>query len=140
MVTQNFYLPGKAAKMLEISEEEVVQLIQEGKIRAEFLHNVASYMISHKDIMAYLQKTKNYKTMKKVTVHRVLLIDRDPDFQDLIRMELERRASVQVKIATSERDVGILVEEFVPDLILIHLAATQRATGFSSSSSSASTA
>lgn len=119
-------MPGKAAQMLGITEEEVLELIKAGRLKANYLHNVASYMISHNDIVQYLKKTKNFKTIAKVLTHRVLLIDRDPDFQDLIQMELERGGKVQVKIATSDRDVGILINEFVPDLILCHLAATLR--------------
>ena len=129
MATQNFYMPGKAAELLKISEDEVVQLIKSGKIKAEFLHNIGNYMIPHMSIMDYLKRTrKTLDSAAGVMNTRILLVDRDPDFQDLVKMDLERRDGVEVKIATSERDVQIQVEEFQPHIILIHLAATLRSS------------
>lgn len=127
MVTQNFYMPGKAAQMLGISEEEVLQLIESGRLRAKYLENAASYMINHTDIVEYMKHAKDFKSIQKALNCRILLIDRDANKRDLIRMELERHPNVQVKVATSERDVKLLTDEFLPDIVVSHLAAALRA-------------
>jgi len=126
MVTNTFYLPAKAAELLGVSEEQVRLLIETGKLRAEYRENLANFVISHNDVISFLKTSKDFKTIQKVLSHRVLVVDRDPAFQDLIRMELQRRANVQVRVATSERDVALQAEEFLPDLILVHAGALVR--------------
>lgn len=126
MVTQNFYMPAKAAKMLGLTEDQVVDLIQAGKLKAQYRENTASYVIDHNDIVAYLKGVKDFKTIQKTLQHRILLVDRDAQKRDLIRIELEHYPNIQVKVATSERDVRLISSEFLPDIIFVHLAATLR--------------
>ena len=128
MQTQSFYTPPKAAQMLGCSEAEVISLIQNGRLKATFMHNIANYVITHVDLMAYLKNSRDFKTLQKMSTHRVILVDRDPKVQDIFRMELGRQGW-EVKIATAEHEVSMLTDEFHPDVICVHLGATTRSDG-----------
>ena len=125
MTTQSFYTPNKAAEMLGCKEAEVLEYIKSGQLKAAFMTNIANYVITHNDLMSFLKATRDFKTMQKMLTRRVIIVDRDPKVQDIMRMELGRQG-FEVRVATTEREVAFLADEYQPDVICVHLGATTR--------------
>jgi DNA-binding NtrC family response regulator len=75
--------------------------------------------------MNFLKATRDFKTMQKMLTRRVIVVDRDPKVQDIMKMELGRQG-FEVKVATTDREVAFLTEECQPDVICVHLGATTR--------------
>lgn len=126
MVTQSFYTPGKAAEMLGCTEAQVLDYIKSGRLKGSFMPNIANYIITHNDLVDFLKVSKDFKTVQKIITKRLILVDRDPRVQDIIKMELGRQG-FEVKVATTEREINFLVDEYQPDVICVHLGATSRA-------------
>ena len=125
MTTQSFYTPNKAAEMLGCTEAEVLEHIKSGQLKAAFMSNIANYVITHNDLMTFLKATKDFKGVQKMMTRRVVVVDRDPKVQDIMKMELGRQG-FEVKVATTEREVAFLVDEYSPDVICVHAGATTR--------------
>lgn len=125
MTTQSFYTPTKAAEMIGCKESEVMEYIKSGQLKAAFMANIANYVITHNDLMNFLKSTRDFKTMQKMLTRKVIVVDRDPKVQDIMRMELGRQG-FEVRVATTEREVAFLTEEYQPDVICVHLGATTR--------------
>ena len=125
MTTQSFYTPTKAAEMIGCKESEVLQYIKSGQLKASFMSNIANYVITHNDLMSFLKSTRDFKTMQKMLTRKVIVVDRDPKVQDIMRMELGRQG-FEVRVATTEREVTFLTDEYHPDVICVHLGATTR--------------
>lgn len=125
MTTQSFYTPPKAAEMLACTEAEIIEYIKSGQLKAAFMSNIANYVITHNDLMAFVKVTRNFKTMQKMLTRRIVIIDRDPKVHDIMRMDLGRQG-FEVKVATTEREVAFLSDEYQPDVICVHLGATTR--------------
>ena len=125
MTTQSFYTPTKAAEMIGCKEAEVLEYIKSGQLKASFMNNIANYVITHNDLMNFLKATRDFKTMQKMLTRRVIVVDRDPKVQDIMKMELGRQG-FEVKVATTEREVAFLTDEYQPDVICVHLGATTR--------------
>jgi hypothetical protein len=125
MTTQSFYTPTKAAEMIGCKESEVLEYIKSGQLKASFMNNIANYVITHNDLMNFLKATRDFKTMQKMLTRKVIVVDRDPKVQDIMRMELGRQG-FEVRVATTEREVAFLTEEYQPDVICVHLGATTR--------------
>jgi hypothetical protein len=125
MVTQSFYTPQTAAQVLGCTEAEVMDHIKGGRLKAAFMSNIANYVITHNDLMSFLKATKDFKTVQKMLTRRIILVDRDPKIQDIMRMELGRQG-FEVKVATTEREVAFLIDEYQPDVICVHIGATTR--------------
>jgi hypothetical protein len=123
--TQSFYTPNKAAEMIGCKESEVLEYIKSGQLKASFMSNIANYVITHNDLMNFLKATRDFKTMQKMLTRRVIIVDRDPKVQDIMRMELGRQG-FEVRVATTEREVTFLADEYQPDVICVHLGATTR--------------
>jgi len=125
MTTQSFYTPTKAAEMIGCKESEVMEYIKSGQLKAAFMSNIANYVITHNDLMSFLKQTRDFKTMQKMLTRKVIVVDRDPKVQDIMRMELGRQG-FEVRVATTEREVAFLCDEYQPDVICVHLGATTR--------------
>ena len=125
MTTQSFYTPTKAAEMIGCKESEVMEYIKSGQLKAAFMSNIANYVITHNDLMNFLKSTRDFKTMQKMLTRKVIVVDRDPKVQDIMRMELGRQG-FEVRVATTEREVAFLCDEYQPDVICVHLGATTR--------------
>jgi len=125
MTTQSFYKPTKAAEMIGCKESEVMEYIKSGQLKAAFMANIANYVITHNDLMNFLKSTRDFKTMQKMLTRKVIVVDRDPKVQDIMRMELGRQG-FEVRVATTEREVTFLCDEYQPDVICVHLGATTR--------------
>jgi len=132
MVTQSFYTPVQAAQVLGCTEQEVVDYIKSGQLNGQYMANIANYVITHNDLLAFLKATKDFKTIQKILTRRIILVDRDPKVQDIVRMELGRQG-FEVRVATTEREVAFLADEIQPDVICVHAAATTRGKGPASS-------
>jgi hypothetical protein len=125
MVTQSFYTPPQAAQVLGCQEAEVLDFIKTGQLKAQYMANIANYVITHNDLLAFLKATRDFKTIQKMFTRRVILVDRDPNVQDIMRMELGRQG-FEVRVATTEREVAFLTDELQPDVICVHAGATTR--------------
>lgn len=125
MSTQSFYTPSQAAGVLGCKEEDVLNHIKSGQLKASFMSNIANYVISYNDLMAFIKATKDFKSIQKMVSRRIVVVDRDPKVQDIMKMELGRQG-FDIKIATTEREVSFLVDEIKPDVICVHAGATTR--------------
>jgi hypothetical protein len=125
MTTQSFYTPPQAAEVLGCREEEVVEYIKSGQLKAAYMANIANYVITYNDLMAFLKATRDFKTMQKMLTRRLIVVDRDPKVQDIMRMELGRQG-FEVRVGTTEREVSFLTEEYQPEVICVHAGATTR--------------
>lgn len=126
MVSQGFYTPQSAAEVLGCTEQEVLDHIKAGRLKANFMPNVAEYVIVPNDLMAFLKATRDFKTVHKMLARHVLIVDRDPRVVDILRMELGRQGC-EVKVATTNREISFMAGDFLPDVICIHLGSTTRA-------------
>ncbi len=126
MESLHYYSLKKAASILQEPEDRVLEYIRTGRLKAQFLTNIMDYIITHEDLMRFLKDKKDFGTMRKVLAHRVILVDRDLKIQDVVKLDLGRK-NVQVRVATTDREVGLLIDEFLPDAVAVNLGATTRA-------------
>jgi hypothetical protein len=86
-----------------------------------------SYLVLQDDLLTFLRDQKMNVQIQKIMLHRVLVVDRDTNTTFILKSELERSGKVQVKVATSTRDVELSLDANVPDVMTMHFAVTQRA-------------
>lgn len=125
MGSPGVYTPRTAAEILKCTEQEVVDHIKAGHLKATFLSNVGDYVIAPNDLMAFLKATRDTRGVRKLSSPRVLVVDRDPRLVDLLRMELGRQGC-EVKVATTNSEISLRAADFMPDVICIHLGSVTR--------------
>ncbi len=126
MAGQPFYTVKQASEIVELPEVQVEGYIQQKSLAATFNHNIMSYVITHDDLIAFMKDRKLWKQLQKVMSSRVLLCDRDQKLVFILKNELERGGKVMVKIATSSKDAELVMSQWLPDVLVMHMAALQR--------------
>lgn len=126
MITKAFYTLDQAAATLRMPPEELAAAIKSGRLKANFLGNLGTYMIARDDLMNFMKSKKDWKGLRKELRPRVLIVDRDSETTTLLQTELESGLDVDARLATSEGDIFTLLDQYVPDLIAIHIGATLR--------------
>src|SRR5262245_18036226 len=127
MPASNFYTVNQVASIAELGENDVLRYIKAGSLRAQFNQGNMSYLILQDDLLTFLRDQKMNAQIQKIMLHRVLVVDRDTNTTFILKSELERSGKVQVKVATSTRDIELSLDANVPDILTTHFGVTQRA-------------
>ena len=122
----NFYTVGQVASIAEIAEADVLKYIKDGSLRANFNQGNMSYLVLQDDLLSFLREKRMTPQIQKIMQQRVLVVDRDTNTTFILKNELERSGKIQVKIATSTRDVELSLDANVPDILTTHFGVTQR--------------
>ena len=126
MPASNFYTVGQVASIAEIAEGDVLRYIKDGTLRANFNQGNMSYLILQDDLLSFLREKRMNDQIQKIMQHKVLVVDRDTNTTFILKNELERSGKIQVKVATSTRDVELSLDANVPDILTTHFGVTQR--------------
>ena len=116
---QKMHTLPEAAKLAGVSEDELRCAIKDGLLQADFLQNTGEYHLSHKELDLYLRRSRNTTLNTGLRKKRVLIIDDEINFANIMKLELERDPRIEAKFATWGRDGVMMAENYKPDLCLI---------------------
>jgi len=122
----NFYTVNQVASIAELGEADVLRYIKSGELRANFNQGNMSYLVLQDDLLSFLREKRLTDQIQKIMQHKVLVVDRDTNTTFILKSELERSGRVQVKVATSTRDIELSLDANVPDIMTMHFGVTQR--------------
>lgn len=114
----DYFTLTEAARAANVSEEELRCAIEDGLLSAESLPGGVGYRIPRKNLQAYLKATNRDSELES-ELKRVLIIDDEINFGNLMRMDLMRDKRIVAKFASWGRDGITLAKAFTPDLVLL---------------------
>lgn len=120
-----YYTTYQVAKFLGVSLPTVVNWVNSGRLAAHRTPG-GHRRIRHHDVVAFARE-HNYpldrSLLEPVTtgVGRVLVVDDERDFGELVRDYLVAKGSLSVEIAESGFQAGLLLGRFRPDLVLLDI-------------------
>jgi hypothetical protein len=126
MPASNFYTVSQVADIAELPEADVLKYIKDGSLVAQFNQGNMSYLVLQDDLLSFLREHRLNDQIRKIMQLKVLVMDRDTNTTFILKNELERSGKVQVKVATSTRDIELSLDANVPDVMTTHFAVTQR--------------
>lgn len=124
--TQAVYTLSKASQVTGLPEDFLLRYIETGYLKADYMHNIATYIIKQSDLVDFLRSQKKWTIIRNIISARVLIIDRDPHIRDILKIELGRE-KVDVKTVSTEYEVEMMLDQFLPDVLVISLGAITRA-------------
>jgi CheY-like chemotaxis protein len=117
---KEFYTIFEAAQISGLEEKEVREAISQGILPAEISQNIGDFIIKRKDLIPFIKARKQLKLTTEIfTKKRVLIIDDEINFANLLKLELERDIRFEAKAAGHGRDGLVLARDFSPHLILL---------------------
>ncbi len=117
MPEKKFYTVAEAARAFGRAEEEIRDAVRSGMLPGEIVHNVGDYLIKSEDLAAFLRATG--VPVKQKEKFRILIIDDEVNFANIVKLELSRDPRMEVKYASWGADGVRTADEFKPDLCLI---------------------
>ncbi len=119
-----YYTTFQVAKFLGVSLPTVVNWVNSGLLRAHRTPG-GHRRIGHNDVIAFA-RANDYPIASDLTSNslsrkKVLVVDDERDFADLVRDYLKHKGNYEVEVADSGFQAGFTVARFRPDLILVDL-------------------
>ena len=115
---KTYTLP-EAARVAKVSEEELSGAIKDGLLQAELMQNTGAHLIQGRDLDLYLRRTRNVPLSSLLRKKKVLIIDDETNFANLLKLALECDPKIEARFATWGGDGVRLAETYAPDLCLI---------------------
>ena len=113
------YTLPEAARLAGVSEDELRCAIKDGLLQAQLLQNTGEYHLSNGELDLYLRRSRNTPLLSGLRKRRVLIIDDEINFANIMKLELERDPRIEAKFATWGKDGVMMAESYKPDLCLI---------------------
>lgn len=107
----------QAARAAGVSDEEIRCAVVDGRLMGEVSENTGMYMISGASLDVYI-KAHNH-TRQDDERRRVLVIDDEINFGNLVKLDLQRDRRIIAKFASWGGDGIRLAKEFRPHVIML---------------------
>lgn len=119
-----YYTTHQVAKHLGVSLPTVVNWVNAGLLRAHRTPG-GHRRIAHQDVIGFA-RAHDYPVAKELlnresVRNRVLIVDGEVDFSEMVREYLVARGGLDVRVANSGFLAGFLLARFKPDLVLLNL-------------------
>jgi CheY-like chemotaxis protein len=107
---------GQAAREAGVTPDELRCAIVNGQLLGEVSENTGVFMIDSKSLELYLKSTRTVRPDER---RRVLIIDDEINFGNLVKTDLMRDRRVDARFASWGRDGLKMAAEFKPQLVLM---------------------
>jgi CheY-like chemotaxis protein len=110
----------EAARLAGVSEDELRCAIKDGLLQAQLQQNTGQVHVPQAELDLYLRRSRN-TTLAAAGPRkkRILIIDDEINFANIMKLELERDPRLEAKFATWGRDGVTMAQTYEPDLCLI---------------------
>jgi excisionase family DNA binding protein len=119
-----YYTTWQVAKEFGVSLPTVVNWVNSGLLRAHRTPG-GHRRIAHHDLLAFARDNDYPVTRALIdalgTRRRILVVDDEPDFSEMVREYLKLKGDFEVEVAGTGFLAGYAVARFRPDLILLDL-------------------
>ncbi len=119
-----YYTTYQVAKFLGVSLPTVVNWVNSGLLSAHRTPG-GHRRIAHNDVIAFARNNEYPVARELLEVggggRKVLIVDDEKDFSDMVREYLDLKGDLEVEVADSGFHAGFTVARFRPDLILMDI-------------------
>ena len=116
---KRIYTLPEASRVAGVSEDELRCAIKDGILRADLHQNTGEYTVDSMDLTEYLRRLRYMLPASGPRKRKVLIIDDEINFANIMKIELERDPRIEAKFATWGKDGVMMAESYAPDLCLI---------------------
>lgn len=117
---EKIYTTYQIGKFCQVNIRTVIRWIETGKLKA-YSTPGGHRRVKWSDLINFLAENRMPvpKELEEARKKKILLVDDDPDFVDSAQQHLEKIADAEVRVTSSGFDTGIMVADWMPDLILL---------------------
>jgi len=117
---EKIYTTYQIGKFCQVNIRTVIRWIETGKLKA-YSTPGGHRRVKWSDLINFLTQNRMPipKELEQARQKKILVVDDDPDFVEIVTKVLQKIPDVELKTTASGFDAGVLVAEWLPDLILL---------------------
>jgi excisionase family DNA binding protein len=117
---EKIYTTYQIGKFCQVNIRTVIRWIETGKLKA-YATPGGHRRVKWSDLINFLTQNRMPipRELEEAKRKKILVVDDDPDFLDIVTKILQKVPEVEIKTTSSGFDAGVLVAEWYPDLILL---------------------
>lgn len=117
---EKIYTTYQIGKFCQVNIRTVIRWIETGKLKA-YSTPGGHRRVKWSDLINFLVENRMPipKEIEEARYRKILIVDDDPDFLELVEKILGDIPEVQLRTTTSGFDAGVIVADWNPDLILL---------------------
>lgn len=117
---EKIYTTYQIGKFCQVNIRTVIRWIETGKLKA-YSTPGGHRRVKWSDLINFLNQNRMPvpRELEEAKKKKILLVDDDPDFLEIVKKVLEKISDVEVKTTASSFDAGVLIAEWYPDIILL---------------------
>jgi two-component system response regulator VicR len=117
---EKIYTTYQIGKFCQVNIRTVIRWIETGKLKA-YSTPGGHRRVKWSDLINFLKENKMPipKELEEARQKKILVVDEDPNFLEVAKTNLEKIPDTETRVTSSGFDAGIMVADWVPDLILI---------------------
>jgi excisionase family DNA binding protein len=117
---EKIYTTYQIGKFCQVNIRTVIRWIETGKLKA-YATPGGHRRVKWSDLINFLTQNRMPipRELEEAKRKKILVVDDDPDFLDIVTKILQKVPEVEIKTTSSGFDAGVLVAEWHPDLILL---------------------
>ncbi len=117
---EKIYTTYQIGKFCQVNIRTVIRWIETGKLKA-YSTPGGHRRVKWSDLINFLVENRMPipKEIEEAKYRKILVVDDDPDFLELVKKILGDIPEVQVRTTTSGFDAGVIIADWNPDLILL---------------------
>jgi excisionase family DNA binding protein len=116
-VRRAFYTTGDIARLCQVTKRTAITWIDSGKLKGYRIPGGRHRRVAAGDLAAFMKSHGIPDVERHLPRRRILVVDDDPDFADLLETALKDRYDLQ--IAGNALEAASKLPEFQPDLVLL---------------------
>lgn len=118
---EKIYTTYQIGKFCQVNIRTVIRWIETGKLKA-YSTPGGHRRVKWSDLISFLTQNRMPipRELEEAKRKKILMVDNDLDFLDVSQKILAKVPDVEVRTSASAFDAGVLVAEWLPDLILLN--------------------
>jgi len=117
--TKAVYTTGEVARICSISQQTVIRCFDSGRLRGFRVPGSKFRRIPHGNLLLFMKENDIPLDRLERSATRVLVIDDDREIVEMIRELLTRNGRFEVRSGSTGFEAGLLVRDFLPDVLLL---------------------
>jgi excisionase family DNA binding protein len=113
------FTTGEAAKICKVSQQTIIRCFDNGQLKGFRVPGSRFRRIPREVLYKFMKANGIPTDALESGKRRVLVVDDDIDLVELVTHLLENDGRFEVRVATSGFDAGMMVKEYLPDLIVL---------------------
>ena len=119
MTTKTVFTTGEAAKICKVSQQTIIRCFDNGSLKGFRVPGSRFRRIPRDQLYAFMKDNGIPTDALESGQKKILIVDDDEDLVELMVDAFRTDGRFEIKTANNGFDAGMLVKEFLPDLVVL---------------------